>query len=135
MKSCHEFEMEIMDAAFGENAMSAECGAHLATCETCQSFYRSLSVLPDPLTEECAVDEYVVGEAVKAAMEIRQKKNEFERRVFLIASLGLTGLCLALAYNGFGPLLRNLYLGIYMIGPLALPIIIWKRQTGGREHA
>jgi predicted anti-sigma-YlaC factor YlaD len=135
MKSCHEFEMEIMDAAFGENTMSAECGAHLATCQACQSFYRSLSALPDPLMEERAVDEYVVGEAVKAAMEIRQKKNEFERRVFLTASLGLMGLCLALVYNGFGLLLRNLYLGIYMIGPLALPIIIWKRQTGGHEHA
>jgi predicted anti-sigma-YlaC factor YlaD len=135
MKSCHEFEMEIMDAAFGEKAMSAECQVHLATCQACQSFYRSLSVLPEPLMEESAVDEYVVGQAVKAALKIRQQKNEFERRVFLIASLGLTGLCLALVYNGFGLLFRNLYLGIYLIGPLALPLIIWKRQSGGREHA
>ncbi|BES64440.1 hypothetical protein SANA_08790 [Gottschalkiaceae bacterium SANA] len=135
MKSCHEFEMEIMDAAFGENTMSIECQAHLATCQACQSFYRSLSALPDPLIEECAVDEYVVGQAVKAAMEIQKKKNEFERRIFLIASLAIMGFCLALAHNGFGLLLRNLYLVIYMIGPLALPIIIWKRQMGGHEHA
>ncbi len=135
MKNCTEFEMKIMDAVYGESEISEDCKSHLATCEACQSFYESLLELPAGTREEIAVDEWVVGEAVKAAMEITEKKNAFERRLFLLASLGLTGLGFALVLNGYVQLLRNLYMGIYLGGPLVLPIIIWKRQQRGRDHA
>lgn len=135
MKSCAEFEMEIMDAVYGEGEMSEDCKLHLAACESCQSFRESLLKLPIGTMEEMAVDEWVIGESVKAAQAIAEKRNAFERRLFLMASLALMGLGYVLVLKGFGLMLRNLYIGIYLGGPLVLPIIIWKRQQRGQNHA
>lgn len=135
MKKCTEFEMEIMDAVYGEVEMSEDCKLHLAACETCQSFQESLLKLPVGTMEEKVVDEWVIGQSVKAAQAIAENRNAFERRLFLMASLALMGLGFVLVLNGFGLLLRNLYIGIYLGGPLVLPIIIWKRQQRGQDHA
>lgn len=134
MKTCAEFEMEIMHAFYDEGEMSEDCKSHLATCESCQQFYETMEVIPRE-KEEIIIDEWVIQESVRAARFALEMRNRRERWIFLIGTLGLMGIGLFFLAAGFGSVMRNFYIGMYLGGPLLLPIIIWKRQQRGREHA
>lgn len=135
MKKCSDWEMEMMDVFYGEAEMSASCQAHLATCQACREFYESLTSLPAEISEEIKIDEWVIQQSVQTALEQFEKRNKRERWIFFVATLGFLTLGFGLLTSGFGTEILNAYLVIYLAGPLFLPVIIWKRQTGRREHA
>lgn len=134
MKTCVEYEMEIMDAFYGEGQMSQDCLSHLATCKTCQSFQESLQAMPE-IDLEPVIDEWAIQESVRAAMVVVDSRNKRERWIFLALTIVLLMAGLGLLMRGFGSVLWKMYLMVYLLGPFLLPFMIWKRQRGGQEHA
>jgi uncharacterized membrane protein YcjF (UPF0283 family) len=135
MKTCAEYEMEIMDAFYGEGVLSQACQDHLATCQACRGFQESLYGLPGDGEAAMAVDDWAIQKAVDAAMDLVKKRNRRDRRAFFALTLACFALCLLLLSAGLGRDLFNAYLLVYFAGPLSLPMMIWKRQRGGQEHA
>ncbi len=134
MKTCKEYEMEILDAHYGEAKMSEDCLSHLASCASCREFQESLQAIPvsDP---EPAIDEWAIQESVRAAMAVVEVRNKRERLLFFILTVLLLAGGLGLIMRGFGNALWKAYLTIYLVGPFLLPFFVWKRQRGGQEHA
>lgn len=134
MKTCVEFEMQIMDAFYGEAEMTEDCRSHLATCEDCRRFYESLKAVPMD-DSEFPVNDWVIQESVRAATAVFEKRNRRERLIFLCLTIAIMAGGLGLLTVGFGSALLKVYVSIYLLGPFLLPLIILKRQQRRREHA